>query len=75
MMGSFKGSFKGSLWGLGYKVPYILLLCGFPKSIKGPGHRGPKDPIPRAPSIQIVPTLGSIVSKYYLLRAFWSPRE
>ena len=29
---------------------------------------------PRAPSIQIVPTLGSKVYKYYLLWAFWSPR-
>ena len=27
------------------------------------------------PSIQIVPTLGSKVYKWYLLRAIWSPRD
>ena len=29
---------------------------------------------PRAPSIQIVPTSGSKIYKWYLLWAIWSPR-
>ena len=33
------------------------------------------EPVPKTPSIHIVPTLGSKVYKWYLLWAIWSLRE
>ena len=47
----------------------LVCLCG------APVPHCHANSIHRAPSIQIVPTLGSKVYKYYLLWAFWSHRQ